>query len=285
MLIYQSPWRDHSFKLLGCKYDSFDHHQEDHCVRREEEGMFPEDGDDPFTKQSSDVYLKNSIFVANLSQQLCNADLACALFSLFRPFGPIRSIKASRDNQLRPFGFIEFYCEEACNQALSQNLVLELAGRPLRMERARRQLKLLVKYNGGVDIAEQKKRLELILQGQRMSILQEGGVLSAIVRLDKPSLAKELFQKCNKLFTEEQGWKVSWMNGDENGVSSIRSSGLVHLVFNPEDTVPLPAEPSLLHQYLYSPPSLLSLSITPPNTTPSPEPTQLFNHKVSISFP
>lgn len=218
----------------------------------------------------NDAYLRNSIFVANLCQSLTNPELACALHSLFRPFGALKSIKASRDAFGRPFGFIEFYEAEACRLALAQNMMLELGGRPLRMERARRQLKLLLKYTGEHP-TEQKKRLDSVVCGQhRMSILQDQTGVSAIVRVDKACVAKELHQKFSKLLPEQDGWKISWMNGDETGVSSIRSSGLVHLVFPPEDSQQIPG--------------LLSVSplLIPPilTTMPSPEPLFYTNHKV-----
>lgn len=221
-----------------------------------------------------DLYLQNSIFVANLCHYLNNPELACALYSLFRPFGALRSIKASRDPAGRPFGFIEFYEADDCKQALAQNLMLQLGGRPLRMERARRQLKITLKYTGEGTM-EQKKRLESVVATQhRMSIVQDPGGLSAIVRVDKTAMAKELFQKLAKLFTEEQGWRVSWMNGDETGASSIRSSGLVHLVFPPEDVSPmLHAAPSPL--LVASSPLLPSLL---PVSRQSPE--AFYNHKV-----
>lgn len=254
MLIYRN---DQSIKLFTCnKYDD-EHVDYDHHHLADE--MHPTD----CKNGAADIYLKNSIFVANLSQHLNNTELAWALYALFRPFGMLRSIKASRDTLGRPFGFIEFYGEEACDLALGQNLILELAGRPLRMERARRQLKLLLKYTGREDVMEQRRRLENFLTGQRMSLQQDAMGLSAIVRLDKAEVAQELYQKCCKMFSEEHGWKVSWMNGDESGVSSIRSSGLVQLVFTPDGTASIQLDAPFLPYY-----------------SPSPEPILLFNQKV-----
>lgn len=248
--------------------------------------------DGTLEKDDFDIYLKNSIFVANLSQRLNNADLAWSLYHLFRAFGPIRSIKASRDLMGRPFGFIEFYSEEACAMALERNMSLELAGRPLRMERARRQLKLLIKYNqtlanttdGLTNTTDgPRKLLESVLKNHRVSILQEPAVgISAIVRLDNPATAKELYQRCSKIFTPEQGWKVSWIGGDKTSISSIRSSGLVHLVFPPEvegtealdyySSPPLSASPLLPYMSSYSPPTSIY----------SPEPTYNNNSSQGI---
>lgn len=179
-------------------------------------------------------YLENCLFVANLSHRLSNAQLAWSLYDTFMPFGAIKSIKASRDPFGRPFGFVEFYQADPCAAALDQAQAnpLQVAGRPLRLERAKRQCKLLIK-NPWAGEREQQK-LKSTLKGQRVSLLTDGLGLSAIVRLENPESAKERYKEWSKVLPGEEGWQISWIGGEEVSASSIRSSGLVHLVF-PED--------------------------------------------------
>src|SRR5258708_14212407 len=92
-------------------------------------------------------YLGNSIFVANLSQRFSNCDLAWYLFSLFKQFGLIKSIKASRDGLNRPFGFVQFYSSNDCDRVFEvEENKLDICGRPIRIERARRQFKIILNF-------------------------------------------------------------------------------------------------------------------------------------------
>ena len=83
----------------------------------------------------------HSLFVANLPLRMTNHELAWALHQAFRPFGPLRLIRASRDQSGRPFGFVDFQADFDGNVF---HVPITIGGRQVRVERARFQARLII---------------------------------------------------------------------------------------------------------------------------------------------
>ncbi len=77
---------------------------------------------------------------------MTNEELAITLYNIFKSFGPIASVKASRDQRGRPFGFVEYSDGPSTLAALSIAPILTIDNRKVRVEIAKRQRKICVKY-------------------------------------------------------------------------------------------------------------------------------------------
>lgn len=105
-----------------------------------------------------------SLFVANLPHQMTNEQLAISMFTVFKPFGQVTSIKASRDQRGRPFGFIEFKEERSVVNAINSRHNLQIDSRRIRVELAKRQRKLCIRQR--VDDPCQLEALVETMHGQ-----------------------------------------------------------------------------------------------------------------------
>jgi hypothetical protein len=89
------------------------------------------------------------IFVASLNAQKTDEQLKESVSSAFTTFGSILDLKVMRDNQGRPYAFVQYEHEEAI--MVGHNQLLD--GRPVRVEQARVNRTLFVnKY--GRDLTE-----------------------------------------------------------------------------------------------------------------------------------
>lgn len=209
---------------------------------------------------------------------MTNEELALSLYSIFKPFGLVTSVKASRDHRGRPFGFIEFATGDAANSALQYAPQLSLDGRRIRVEGARRQRKLCVKVPLGehqtVELALEKLRLALVqrvaeedfkltvqsaLQPTANDVIETAPLtetfVAAIVKFEDCAKAKEAIDAWRSAHPD---WSLTWINLDRTSLgSNIRNSGLVQLVPAADGSLylPRPISPPPLSQSIFSSPT------------------------------
>jgi hypothetical protein len=209
------------------------------------------------------------LFVANLPQDLCNGQLACALFEAFRamfgaaytgPPGALRSIKVSRDSRMKPFGFVVVDSAGTAKARLecTRRLPIRMSGRRLRIELAKRQhrlkIRVLLEESANVVCEQAKIYQELCTavspRDIRVLPLRPGHDRvhpAYVVKLDRPN--EELV-----LLWASRGWQVQRMPDSsflsDNGSFSTRNSGLVHLVIpeNWQDSLGSRASSSSTHR-------------------------------------
>jgi hypothetical protein len=169
---------------------------------------------------------------------MTNEELAVALLSIFKPFGPVTSIKASRDQRGRPFGFVEYSDAGAAASALAYGPCLTLDSRRLRVEPAKRQRKLCIKVRLGAEepLEGALDGLRRMLQSRvrdedfKLSLQEEweGQLVAAVVKFEDPAKARQAAEGWRE---ERPEWEMTWINMDR-GVfgSNVRNSGLVQLV-------------------------------------------------------
>lgn len=80
----------------------------------------------------------------SLPSRYSNEQLSYRLLSAFKAFGPIASIKTSRDHAGRPFGFIQFENQDDAIEVLRRKYAIHMAGRRIRVEKARCLRKLQI---------------------------------------------------------------------------------------------------------------------------------------------
>lgn len=115
-------------------------------------------------------------FFANLSLsfslpiQYSNEELAYELFERFKEHGTLLSLKASRDEKGRPFGFIEYENKQQAEHAIHESEKIYIFGRKVRTEQARCQRKILVRIlKEHLTVAEElSKEILLLLQQQQL---------------------------------------------------------------------------------------------------------------------
>jgi RNA recognition motif-containing protein len=185
-----------------------------------------------------------------LQQRLTNEELAVSLLSIFKPFGPVLSVKASRDHRGRPFGFVEYESTTAAASALAYAPYLTIDSRRIRVEPAKRQRKLCIKVRVNGD-----SPLELHLEATRAALQQyvtdesfklslQGSqdaewallgdaptgenVIAAVVKFEDPDQARIAYEAWRTAHPE---WTLTWINMDRSAFgSNVRNSGLVQLV-------------------------------------------------------
>lgn len=197
-----------------------------------------------------------SHLAASLPQRMTNEDLALSLLNIFRPFGSVTSVKASRDPKGRPFGFVEFSSSAAATSALAYAACLTLDSRRIRVEPARRQRKLCIKQrlSGSMTVERalegMRKALGRWVQEGDFKLSVQGGeeterwlgehreaeqVVAAIVKFEAPERAKQAYSQWRM---EHPEWSLFWINLDRTAVgSNVRNSGLVQLVPAPDGSV------------------------------------------------
>lgn len=236
---------------------------------------------------------------------MTNEELAISLLTIFKPFGIVMSVKASRDHRGRPFGFIEFSTAGAIESALAYAPCLCLDGRRIRVEPAKRQRKLCIKMRlGPSDSVESALELlrstlagqvpeedfKLSLQGglgspaspkaeewlEAQQELEQEHSVAAIVKFDDPALAREVAEGWRRRHPE---WSYTWINMDRLSLgSNVRNSGLVQLVPSPDGSLYLPVSPFTRfaspppHPIIYSPPPAPPPPPPPPPLPPPPPP-------------
>ena len=187
---------------------------------------------------------------------MTNEDLALSLLNIFRPFGNVTSVKASRDPKGRPFGFIEFAEPAAALSALAYAACLTLDSRRIRVEPARRQRKLCIKQrlSGPVTVERALEGMRTALgrwvsEGDFKLSVQSGEeterwlgehreaeqVVAAIVKFESAERAQQAYVQWKK---EHPEWSLFWINLDRTSIgSNVRNSGLVQLVPAPDGTI------------------------------------------------
>lgn len=194
---------------------------------------------------------------------MTNEELAYSLLTLFKPFGPISSVKASRDQRGRPFGFIEYQGTEAARAALAYGPCLALDNRRIRVEPAKRQRKLCIKYRVPPGepieaalaamraalvehVSDEDFKLSLQADGDAAEHehLGEGGeppqqLIAAIVKFEEGEGARSAYEAWRNAHPT---WTLTWINMDRAAMgSNVRNSGLVQLVPGTDGTVMVPA--------------------------------------------
>lgn len=193
---------------------------------------------------------------------MTNEELAYSLLTLFKPFGPISSVKASRDQRGRPFGFIEYQGTEAARAALAYGPCLALDNRRIRVEPAKRQRKLCIKYRVPPGepietalaamraalvehVSDEDFKLSLQADGDAAEHehLGEGGeppqqLIAAIVKFEEGEGARSAYEAWRNAHPT---WTLTWINMDRAAMgSNVRNSGLVQLVPGTDGTVMIP---------------------------------------------
>ncbi len=110
------------------------------------------------------------IFSFSLPIQYSNEELAYGLFERFKEHGTLLSLKASRDEKGRPFGFIEYENKEQAERAIQESQKIYIFGRKVRTEQARCQRKIQVRIlKEYFPIAEELSReIFFLLQQQQL---------------------------------------------------------------------------------------------------------------------
>lgn len=180
---------------------------------------------------------------------MTNEELAVALLTIFKPFGPTTSIKASRDQRGRPFGFVEYSTSSAASSALSYAPCLTLDGRRLRVEPAKRQRKLCIKVRldgttleGALEELCSTIRATIPDEDFKLSLQTEGGyeeqVVAAVVKFEDPQTARTTAEEWRRARPD---WELTWINMDRSACgSNVRNSGLVQLIPGSDGSVFLP---------------------------------------------
>jgi RNA recognition motif-containing protein len=109
---------------------------------------------------------------------MTNEQLALALINAFRHFGPIVSVKASRDARGRPFGFVEFSHPACAQDALAAAPFININFRQVRVEQAKCQRKLGIRMRIPAGSAEDSL-IPAHLKSMRAMMLEyveEGGL-------------------------------------------------------------------------------------------------------------
>lgn len=179
-------------------------------------------------------------YLSSLPDRWNNGQLAMQLIGLFVRFGPLVSVKASRDARGRPYGFVDFESPEAAAAAIAASSLIALDGRSLRIEIARtiRKLRLKVTSSPEDTIGD---ALETV--GKRATLLKhakdEGGDILVFQLIAEKGEGEDERLFLNKL-AEDGRWTVAWwtnqpesttINGNRGGATSIvRASGLVELL-------------------------------------------------------
>lgn len=265
--------------------------------------MLPNDGGERMDEPTSDereFKAECCLFVANLPQDLSNSQLAYALFETFHAMlgavcsgssGAMRSIKASRDSRMRPFGFVEFDSASTAEAILecARRLPIWMSGRKLRIEPARSQhrLKIRVPLEESTDVFREQAKIYQELCGaispQYIRVLPPqsgpGGMcLVYVVKFDRPN--EELV--CS---WSSRRWQVQRMTDGslaDNASLNTRNSGLVHLVIpeNWQGNLGNGAFSSSMHQqpahnyyhhHYYHPMTIISTPPASPDTPPFEE--------------
>lgn len=197
-------------------------------------------------------YLTSSLFVANLPSVEDNVSLAWDLYRLFSNlYGPVVKVKASRDLQKRPFGFVTFAYPQSCWLALQhghRHVQLGIADaspvavgrRRLRLELAKRQCKLIVKWTGDADALPQRRSLlEHVTRCKTVCSVSDDAAgdddsrhkrtawLSAIVRFGGRSrlAARCMHAWAQTCFPGHLGWSLWIANSDDDDDISMLSRG------------------------------------------------------------
>jgi RNA recognition motif-containing protein len=162
----------------------------------------------------------NSLFIANLPLRLSNQDLAWSLFHAFRHFGPLRLIRASRDQHGRPFGFVDFVREENGEAALvAAERGIVVGGRVARVERARFQARLIV---------TPPIVLESVSSDEKVTIRQLPD--RTILQFEERDTAISVFQDLQSQYGGQH--QLVWLLPGHHSAHQqavVRSSGLVQL--------------------------------------------------------
>ncbi|CAO3661380.1 unnamed protein product [Umbelopsis ramanniana] len=77
------------------------------------------------------------VFVASLSKLLKDSDLSTSVLQHFSQWGLVLNVKVFRDWMQRPYGFVQFACQEDAEKALKEASGTVLNGRYIRCEPAR----------------------------------------------------------------------------------------------------------------------------------------------------
>lgn len=167
----------------------------------------------------------NSLFVANLPTSSSNHSLAYALATAFRPFGPLRLIRASRDAHNRPYGFVDFAQETSATAALhhhTQQSPIRVEGRPVRVEMARYMARLAMSW---VD-AEATVNVWRDARVQHRAHPTGMGII--LVFMERPE-AERVLNDLSKIVAAE---RLEWLPPSTTMGNVVRSSGLVQLSFD-----------------------------------------------------
>ena len=189
----------------------------------------------------------SSRFPPSLPQRLTNEELAVSLLSIFRPFGAVLSVKASRDHRGRPFGFVEYESGTAAASALAYAPFLALDSRRVRVEPARRQCRLCIRCRLPAEasveasLEEMRTILKQYVADESFKLSLQGGqdanrtlleypehVIAAIVKFEDPDQARCAYGAWR---IGNPDWTLTWINMDRTVFgSNVRNSGLVQLV-------------------------------------------------------
>lgn len=240
----------------------------------------PDSPDKASSSISTGILIASSdycLFIANLPQRMTNEELAYAIYTMFKPFGAIQSVKASRDQRGRPYGFVEYVNDSGCQAALNYGPHLTLDGRRIRVEQAKRQRKLCVKYRFAPDeplefaLEKMRKVLQAMVPDEDFKLSLQSSALqaqvaaslflsppspdaianhpqdivAAIIKFESVEAARQVH---DRLKEEHPEWMLTWINMDRSALgSNIRNSGLVQLVPTREGSIIIPAvtSPSL----------------------------------------
>jgi len=230
---------------------------------------------------------------------MTNEELAVSLLAIFKPFGPVVSVKASRDHRGRPFGFVEYSCPNAASSALAYAPFLTLDSRRIRVEPAKRQRKLCIKWrlphNSSLKVEEALEEMRRVLQervgeeefklslqggveaesvlfegaaGEEDCKLDLGQVIAAVVKFEDPQKAKSAFEVWQQGHPE---WSMTWINMDRSAFgSNVRNSGLVQLVPGKDGTIFVPPAVYGLGNSRYASPPPFLYDFGGGNVSPAP---------------
>lgn len=231
----------------------------------------------------------------SLPQRMTNEELAVALLAIFKPFGPVASVKASRDQRGRPFGFVEYGDAQAAASALAYGPCLTLDSRRLRVEPAKRQRKLCIKMRLGGDspldaaldsmrqalqehVSDEDFKLSLqgaheaewALLGEQASLGEP--VVAAVVKFEDPIRARVAAEAWK---SGHPDWILTWINMDRGAFgSNVRNSGLVQLVPGVDGSLPYAATT----YPRWSPPPGFFFEATTTTPTPGTPPPNYLNN-------
>lgn len=172
---------------------------------------------------------------------MTNGDIANKLLSVFKEYGDILSVKASRDSKDRPFGFVEFKDVSSAIKAMENVSDMIMGNRKVRVEFAKQQMKLGIRKECDGDSDNSFKEEMQFFQHQILKTInrkdvvfniyydssQSSPILSAIVKFENISKASKTYDE----WIEKKEWQIVWLNTNvSNKSTQIRNSGLVQIV-------------------------------------------------------
>ena len=238
----------------------------------------------PLCCQVHCLQLTTLVHLFSLPQALNNYELTIALYLVFSRYGKVAVVKASRDSEQRPFGFVEFntvvscstHCSQfhfisffqaGCREAIDDNegSGIVIGGRKVRLEMARNTSKLYIEFPEDQAVETHNSLISLSSAFKPISVPNSNAF---IVKLDSSANIHEII---SQLRSKHPDWIIQ-VRSDQSSPflpnstnysvaeSAQRQSGLFQLRV-PESGV-LPVAPATLAK-INSFSTCLQYSVTP----------------------